>query len=59
MRNDINYTLRSDLEVNADGEFENLFVEATCNKPKIYIVEIYRVPNNCELDSIDRYQNIT
>ena len=49
---------RYDLEVNVDGEFESIIIEAEFNNSKVIVGEIYRVPNTSESDSISRYDTI-
>ena len=58
IKDNIKYKLRKDLEINIDGEFESLFIEAQLNNKQVIVGEVYRVPNTSEIDSITRFDTI-
>lgn len=55
--NEIPFNIRWDLCLNYEKEFETIVIEATLNKQKLIIGEVYRVPNTSEKDSVDRYKS--
>ena len=58
IKDNINYRIRPDLEINIEKEFESLFIDTTINNENIIVGEIYRVPNTNEKVSIARYELI-
>ena len=53
------YTMRDDIAINVESEFESIFVEINDKSQKLIVGEIYRVPNTNEILSIERYESIT
>ncbi len=58
IKNDIKYIRREDLEINHDGEFESVIIEATIGNKNVIVGEIYRVPNTSEAISVERYDQL-
>jgi len=58
IKNDLKYIRREDLEINHDGEFESVFIEATVENKNVIVGEIYRVPNTSEAISVERYDQL-
>jgi len=60
IKDSIKFSNRPDLEINHDGEFESIFIEATVNNntTSVLVGEVYRVPNTSESVSVERYEHI-
>ncbi len=52
------YSIRHDLSVFIEGEFENIFVEIKSIPQNAIVGEIYRVPNTPARESVTRYENV-
>lgn len=55
---DFDYTIREDLSVFEQGEFESIVVEVSKNNQKAVVGEIYRVPNTNATSSVIKYENL-
>ena len=58
VKSDISFVRKSDLELNVDGEFETLVIEAIRGNSTVIVGEIYRVPNTSEIISVERFDNL-
>ena len=58
IRDEFQFSIRSDLSVSYDREFESIFTEINHNGHKLVLGEIYRVPGTNEQMSIQRYDSI-
>ncbi len=60
IKDNIKFSNRPDLEINHDGEFESIVIEANVsyNTSSVIVGEIYRVPNTSEVVSVERYEEI-
>lgn len=54
----IRYSVRTDLGLNIEGEFESIFIEAKSINHRFIVGEIYRVPGTNTSISIARYDQI-
>lgn len=52
------FTIRHDLSINIDKEFESLFIEVKQASSNIIVGEIYRVPNSNATLSVERFHTI-
>jgi hypothetical protein len=52
------FSIRDDLTINENQQFETIFAEICYGKSKIVVGEVYRVPNTNEKLSIQRYETI-
>jgi urease beta subunit len=52
------FSIRDDLTINENQQFETIFAEICHGKSKIVVGEVYRVPNTNEKLSIQRYETI-
>ena len=55
---DIQYTIRNDIAINYENEFESIIIELNNKKHNLIVGEIYRIPNTNEQTSIERYEQI-
>ena len=58
IRDNIQYTLREDLSIFIEGEFESIYIESITNGQTSIVGEIYRIPNTNVNLSIQRYEAI-
>ena len=58
IRDEFQFSVRNDLTVSYDREFESIFAEIDHNGHKLVLGEIYRVPGTSEQMSIQRYDSI-
>ncbi len=60
IKDNIKFSNRPDLEINHDGEFESIVIEANVSNTSSSVIvgEIYRVPNTSEVVSVERYEEI-
>ena len=58
--NTFNYDARHDISVNVEGEFESIVleIEQLHSKNKLFVAEVYRVPNTNQATSIERYDRL-
>ena len=55
---DVQYSMRNDLTINLNNEFETIFVEISHKSNRCLFGEIYRTPNTNEQLSLQRYEDI-
>jgi hypothetical protein len=58
IKSNIHYSMRTDLGLNIEGEFESFFIEAKSKNHRFIVGEIYRVPGTNTNTSIERYDHI-
>ncbi len=58
VRSNIAYSLRDDISVFVEGEFETVFIETFANNKKTVIGEIYRIPGTNLNTSLEYFENL-
>jgi hypothetical protein len=58
IKDNFTFTVREDLSIYQEGEFESLFLEVNSNMNKCIVGEVYRVPNSNIDTSIRYYERI-